>query len=44
MALYDVKDGISRGLWTDSSSSDVKGKKPFAGQRSIDVGAISSSS
>ncbi|RVW12041.1 hypothetical protein CK203_087291 [Vitis vinifera] len=36
MALYDVEDGISRGLWTDSSSSDVKGKKPFVGQRSTD--------
>ncbi|RVW66341.1 hypothetical protein CK203_065239 [Vitis vinifera] len=32
MALYDVEDGISRGLWTDSSPSDVKGKKPFVGQ------------
>ncbi|RVW79679.1 hypothetical protein CK203_042421 [Vitis vinifera] len=30
MALYDVEDGISRGLWTDSSPSDIKGKKPFA--------------
>ncbi|RVW78015.1 Retrovirus-related Pol polyprotein from transposon 17.6 [Vitis vinifera] len=36
MALYDVEDGISRGLWTDSSPSDVKGKKPFVGQRSTD--------
>ena len=44
LALYDVEDGISRGLWTDSSPSDVKGKKPFEGQRSIDVSAISSSS
>ena len=44
MALYDVEDGISRGLWTDSSPSDVKGKKPFVGQRSTDVSAISSSS
>ncbi|RVW61212.1 hypothetical protein CK203_020603 [Vitis vinifera] len=24
MALYDVEDGISRGLWTDSSPSDIK--------------------
>ena len=31
LALYDVEDGISRGLWTDSSPSDVKGKKPFRG-------------
>ncbi|RVX02231.1 hypothetical protein CK203_025418 [Vitis vinifera] len=29
LALYDVEDGISKGLWTDSSPSDVKGKKPF---------------
>ncbi|RVW24535.1 hypothetical protein CK203_090898 [Vitis vinifera] len=29
LALYDVEDGISRGLWTDSSPSDIKGKKPF---------------
>ncbi|KAL6340412.1 hypothetical protein AAG906_006069 [Vitis piasezkii] len=29
--LYDVEEGISRGLWTDSSLSDVKGKKPFGG-------------
>ena len=44
LALYDVEDDISRGLWTDSSPSDVKGKKPFGGQRSVDVSAISSSS
>ena len=44
LALYDVEDGISRGLWVDSSPSDVKGKKPFGGQRSTDVSAISSSS
>ena len=43
LALYDVEDGISRGLWADSSPSDVKGKKPFGGQRSTDVSAISSS-
>ncbi|RVW27109.1 hypothetical protein VitviT2T_011710 [Vitis vinifera] len=44
LALYDVEDGISRGLWTDSSPSDIKGKKPFVGQRSTDVSAIGSSS
>ncbi|RVW81595.1 hypothetical protein CK203_049447 [Vitis vinifera] len=44
LALYNVKDDISRGLWADSSSSDVKRKKPFGGQRSTDVSAISSSS
>ena len=42
LALYDVEDGISRGLWTDSSPTDVKGKKPSKGQRSIDVSAINS--
>ncbi|KAL6321911.1 hypothetical protein AAG906_035620 [Vitis piasezkii] len=31
------------GLWIDSSPSDVKGKKPFGGQRLVDVSAISSS-
>ena len=41
LALYDVDDGISRGLWIDSSSGDVKGKKPFGGHRSVDVSAIS---
>ena len=40
LALYDVENGISRGLWTDSSPSDVKKKKPFGGQRSVDVSAI----
>ncbi|RVW71175.1 hypothetical protein CK203_054405 [Vitis vinifera] len=36
MALYDVEDGISRGLWTDSSPSDIKGKKSFVGPRPAD--------
>ncbi|KAL6311796.1 hypothetical protein AAG906_020883 [Vitis piasezkii] len=44
MALYDVEDDISRGLWTDSSPSDIKGKKPFVGPRPADVSAIGSSS
>ncbi|WJZ94855.1 hypothetical protein VitviT2T_013680 [Vitis vinifera] len=44
MALYDVEDGISRGLWTDSSPSDIKGKKPFVGSRPADVSVIGSSS
>ena len=42
LALYDVKDGISRFLWTDSSPGDVKGKKPFGRKRSVDVSAIDS--
>ena len=41
LAPYDVEDGISKGLWTDSSPSDVKRKKPFEGQRSVDVSTIS---
>ena len=44
LALYDVEDGISRGLWTDYSPIDVKGKKPSRRQRSIDVSAINSTS
>ncbi|RVW84879.1 hypothetical protein CK203_039490 [Vitis vinifera] len=44
MALYDVEDGILRGLWTNSSPSDIKGKKPFVGPRPADVSAIGSSS
>ncbi|RVW90548.1 hypothetical protein CK203_031049 [Vitis vinifera] len=44
MALYDVEDGISRGLWADSSFSDVKGNKPFIGPRPTEVGVINSSS
>ena len=42
-ALYNVEDGILKGLWTDSFPSDVKGKKPLKGQRSGDVSVISSS-
>ena len=44
LALYDVEDGISRGLWTDSSPTNVKGKKPSRAQRLVDVSAISSTS
>ena len=44
LALYDVDDGISRGLWIDSSPGDVKRKKPFGGHRSVDVSAIGSTS
>ena len=39
-ALYGIKEGISRGLWADSSPSDSKGKKPGSGSRPSDVGAI----
>ncbi|RVW20700.1 hypothetical protein CK203_115914 [Vitis vinifera] len=34
--------GIARGLWSESSPTDSKGKRPSGGQRSGDVGAISS--
>ncbi|KAL6342279.1 hypothetical protein AAG906_007493 [Vitis piasezkii] len=41
-ALYGIEEGIARGLWSESSPTDSKGKKPSGGQRSGDVGAISS--
>ena len=39
-ALYGIEEGISRGLWVDSSPSDSKGKKPGSGPKPSDVGAI----
>ncbi|RVW40008.1 hypothetical protein CK203_088932, partial [Vitis vinifera] len=36
------EEGIARGLWSESSPTDSKGKRPSGGQRSGDVGAISS--
>ena len=39
-ALYGIEEGISRGLWADSSPSDSKGRKPGSGPRPSDVGAI----
>ena len=39
-ALYGIEEGISRGLWADSSPLDSKGKKPRSGPRPSDVGAI----
>ena len=39
-ALYYIEEGISRGLWAESSLTDPKGKRPLGGPRS-DVGAIS---
>ena len=39
-ALYGIEEGISRGLWGDSSPSDSKGKKPGSGPRPSDVSAI----
>ena len=43
-ALYGIEEGIARGLWADSSSPDSKGKKPVSGPRSLDIGAIGTSS
>ena len=39
-ALYGIEEGISRGLWADSSHSDLKGKKPGSGLRPSDVDPI----
>ena len=41
-SLYGIEDGMARGLWSDSSSSDSKGKKPSRSYRPKEVGAISS--
>ena len=38
--LYGIKEGISKGLWADSSPSDSKGKKSGSGPRPSDVGTI----
>ena len=39
-ALYGIEEGISRGLWVDSSPSDSKGRKPGSGPRPSNVCAI----
>ena len=39
-ALYGIEEGISRGLWAESSPSDSKGKNPRSGPRPSDVGVI----
>ena len=39
-ALYSIEDGIARGLWVDSFSSDSKGKKVGSGSRPSDVSTI----
>ena len=41
-ALYGIEDGMAHGLWSDSSFSDSKGKKPSGSYRPGEVGAISS--
>ena len=40
--MYNIEEGIARGLWSESSPSDSNGKKPLGGQRSGDVSTISS--
>ena len=39
-ALYSIEEGISKGLWANSSPLDSKGKKPGSGPRPSEVGAI----
>ena len=39
-ALYRIEEGISKGLWADSSPSDSKGKKLGSGPRPSNVGTI----
>ena len=39
-ALYGIEEGISKGLWADSSHSDSKGKKLGLGPRPSNVGTI----
>ena len=41
-ALYGLEDGMTCGLWSNSSSSDSKRKKPSGSYRLGEVGAISS--
>ena len=41
-ALYGIEDGMARGLWSYSSSSDSKGKNASGSYRPGEVGAISS--
>ena len=39
--IFNVEEGISRGLWTDSSPLDPMGKKPISSSRSLEVDSIS---
>ena len=41
-ALYGIEDGMACYLWSNSSSSDSKGKNPSGSYRPGEVGAISS--
>ena len=40
-ALYGIENGMARGLWSDYSSSNSKGKKPSGSCRPGEVEAIS---
>ena len=42
--LYGIEEGITRGLWADSSPLYSKEKKQRSGPRSSDIGAIGTSS
>ena len=42
--LYGIVEGITRGLWADSSPPYSKGKKLGLGPRSSDINAIGTSS
>ena len=41
-ALYGIEDGMTRSLWSNSSSFDSKGKKSSGSYRLDEVGAICS--
>ena len=43
-ALYGIEEGITRGLWVDSSPPDLKGKKSGLGPKSSNIGVINTSS
>ena len=42
ISLLEALYGMARGLWSDSSSSDSKGKKPSRSYRPWEVGASNS--
>ena len=42
-ALYGIEEGITIGLWENSSSPDSKGKKSGSGPKSSNIGAIGTS-
>ena len=40
--LYGIEEGTARGLWSESSPFNSKGKKHLEGQKPGDVGVIGS--